>query len=443
MEYFFEGLIKISFYMSIIAIVYMAINSILKKKYTAKNSYYAWLIIILGFLLPLIPELNLSPIQITIPMLSSNQVQVDVPEMKNSVEKLFVANEFYMNIATIILFSFRYIWIIGFFIIILSHIGRYCKFLRVVNRWSETIKSKEMLDIFQKIKEKMNISKKIYFKECSYISSPMMIGLVKPTIFLPAKNYSRDELIYITKHELTHFKRNDLLYKAFILFATAIHWFNPLIYKIAKKVSIQCELSCDESVIKNENLHERKIYSQTILHTATQNNRVKSILATNFYGAEQDIKSRIFSIFDTQNKKKGFTAMCALCIVVTLATTTTITFAEHIDIQWLATEYRIERENRKVAKDLLAIYEQYGLIYNADKDALFYNGEKVRFFEDKLTSDFSRTVFTNTLGTIDMLAIRNEKNELVELRAESKEEFDKNTITNHVAQGFFWHKGGW
>ncbi|MFA6931945.1 MAG: M56 family metallopeptidase, partial [Lentisphaeria bacterium] len=59
-------------------------------------------------------------------------------------------------------------------------------------------------------------------------STPMLIGLLRPTIILPmcsyVKNGKGSELYNILRHELTHHRRKDILYKWFIVIATSLHW---------------------------------------------------------------------------------------------------------------------------------------------------------------------------------------------------------------------------
>ena len=66
-------------------------------------------------------------------------------------------------------------------------------------------------------------------------------------------------------HELTHYKRKDLMIKWFSIFVNAVHWFNPLAYLLCANISESCEVSCDMAVTKNMSDIEQKIYMKTIL----------------------------------------------------------------------------------------------------------------------------------------------------------------------------------
>ncbi len=88
--------------------------------------------------------------------------------------------------------------------------------------------------------------------------SPAGMGLFKSYIFLPDYPYSKDELTWILKHELMHFKNKDILIKFLVLSVRIIYWFNPLVYVMSNKVNLDCELCCDESVIYNCSFNDKK-----------------------------------------------------------------------------------------------------------------------------------------------------------------------------------------
>jgi beta-lactamase regulating signal transducer with metallopeptidase domain len=98
---------------------------------------------------------------------------------------------------------------------------------------------------------------------------------------------AHDELRFIIKHELVHYKRKDLLYKYLVLAATAIHWFNPVVHLISKAIDVLCEISCDAEVIRNTSADTRKKYSEAIIGVAMYQIKQKTALSTNFNGGKK------------------------------------------------------------------------------------------------------------------------------------------------------------
>lgn len=66
-----------------------------------------------------------------------------------------------------------------------------------------------------------------------------------------------------------------------------------------------------------------------------------------------------------------------------------------------------------VLKELLKSYEEFGMVYNPEKDALYYNGKLVRWFEDYYelsTEERAGIDFFNENGVVDVYAVRDFSN---------------------------------
>jgi hypothetical protein len=142
-----------------------------------------------------------------------------------------------------------------------------------------------------------------------------MFGFINTPILLPTVELAEDELRFIFKHELVHYKRKDLWYKMLVLTATAIHWFNPFVYLIAKAINVQCELSCDAEIVRNTDADTRLQYSETIIGIIKYRSNLKTALSTNFYGGKKGMKNRVSSIMDTSKKKAGIAIICAVLLI--------------------------------------------------------------------------------------------------------------------------------
>jgi bla regulator protein BlaR1 len=73
LEEFMIALLEASIVMSIIALMYIAITPILRKVFSAKGLYYAWLVIILGLIIPFRfhPQVSAIYIDTIIPIMKS------------------------------------------------------------------------------------------------------------------------------------------------------------------------------------------------------------------------------------------------------------------------------------------------------------------------------------------------------------------------------------
>ncbi|MBP1988885.1 M56 family metallopeptidase [Paenibacillus eucommiae] len=315
MQGFLTNLLQSSVSMSLITLVYAAILPLLSKRYAAKWNYMVWLLVAAGWVFPFRPRIDLLflPVQMRdIPLTQS--IINDMPFMD-------VGD----NVSTRATIPFWWvlavIWGLGFVSIVLYHVLRHGRFMKMVRRWSEPVTDLKVLGILDNLSSELGIKKHIGISVCESVSSPMLVGLFRPVILLPPFKISIDELSLILKHELIHFKRHDLWYKAMILTATAFHWFNPVVYLMAKAAAEQCEISCDSLVLQNADFHQRIQYGESIIGVVRNGAKLQTAISTNFYGGKKGMKNRISSIMDLKRKKAGVLILCMALIGILLTGT--------------------------------------------------------------------------------------------------------------------------
>lgn len=146
--------------------------------------------------------------------------------------------------------------------------------------------------------------------EDEHISSPFVFGIIKPCVYLPYR-LSKEEREYILMHENYHIKRRDYLVKILAFGLLSVYWFQPLVWVAFYLMSRDMELSCDEQVLKELGLDERKAYSALLLSFACEK-RIPLPSPVSF--GENDIKSRIKSILNY--KKPTFWSLVAMLALV-------------------------------------------------------------------------------------------------------------------------------
>lgn len=175
------------------------------------------------------------------------------------------------------------------------------------------------LKLLKDSQAELQIRGQVGLRVCPGISSPMLIGFIRPAILLPESAIPADELALIIRHELVHYKRKDVWYKALVLLAAALHWFNPFIHLVAREIAVQCEISCDDEVVKHSDANGRQKYVEAILGIIRKQSTLQSVLSTNFYSGKQGMKHRVYSIMDESNKKPGVFIL-AIIAAATLST---------------------------------------------------------------------------------------------------------------------------
>lgn len=109
-----------------------------------------------------------------------------------------------------------------------------------------------------------------------YIGSPALLGFVRPRIILPlyANEISDSDMEYILLHELSHYKRFDMLLNNLLLLLQAVYWFNPLIWIMFRFIRQDMELANDASVIKRIGNENSKDYLRSLVEVLRRYNNV-------------------------------------------------------------------------------------------------------------------------------------------------------------------------
>ena len=152
----------------------------------------------------------------------------------------------------------------------------------------------------------------------TFVTTPMLIGLFKPVIILPDKEYTEKQLHSILLHEVIHFKRLDIIIKWVSLLACAVHWFNPIVWIARREISRACELSCDEAVIRNMDNHGKQNYGETLICVAGDAKTPLTVLSTTMCEEKRELKERLAAIMESKKYTKF--AVLASAIVILIVT---------------------------------------------------------------------------------------------------------------------------
>lgn len=145
------------------------------------------------------------------------------------------------------------------------------------------------------------------------ISSPFVLGLLHPKIYLPS-SLGEQELPYIVLHEQHHIRRLDHLVKVLAFVALSLHWFNPLVWLAFVLAVRDMEMSCDEAVIRKMGDGIRADYTASLLSLATGKHIITGIPLAFGQG---DTKGRIRNL--ANRKKPAFWVVLAGAVICALA----------------------------------------------------------------------------------------------------------------------------
>ena len=148
------------------------------------------------------------------------------------------------------------------------------------------------------------------------LRTPLMFGVFAPKIVLPEALSDAPELPSILRHELCHYRRRDPLYKWFAAAVLALHWFNPLSWLIRRELNRSCELSCDEMLLRSMDRREKQAYGETLLRMAASSALPAGVVATTFSTEKRNLKQRLEQIMHYKKSKgRALAALLALLLL--------------------------------------------------------------------------------------------------------------------------------
>ena len=332
----FLSILGISVSIGLIVIGLIFLTPFLNKRYAAKWKYLIWIFLALRLLIPFsgangqdvmdrMSQLKVgtnseseendanNPTDTAMPY---RGIVVEIPAQMttpiNASSGKNTADITMLDIVTLV-------WIIGSLIFIFVHLISYSHYKRQVVKKGRIIKETRILSQIFRLKRELHISRTVCVMEYDEAESPMIIGFIKPVLVLPKEQYNSEDLFFILKHELVHFKRGDVYLKLLFVTANAVHWFNPIIWIMQKEAVIDMELSCDERVTQGTSFELRKAYTETLLSMLHKQCVRKTVLSTQFYGGKKIMKKRFKNILIRNRKKNGISILiCAVVLSITL-----------------------------------------------------------------------------------------------------------------------------
>ncbi len=166
------------------------------------------------------------------------------------------------------------------------------------------------LRIFRKVKESALYEKNV--RRCDSIDSPFILGVIRPRIYLPS-DISESDRDYVLAHERAHLKRLDYIWKPLGFLLLSVYWFHPLLWVAYILLCKDIEFACDEKVIKELGIEQKKAYSTALINCSVSR---KMISACPLAFGENGVKGRIKSVL--HYKKPAFWIMIVSVVACTV-----------------------------------------------------------------------------------------------------------------------------
>lgn len=146
-------------------------------------------------------------------------------------------------------------------------------------------------------------------------STPFLLG--KSVYINPVIIQDTQYLKYILLHEYCHWKHGDSLWVIVKYGIIALLWYNPLIWAASYYEECDCELACDEAVIKIAGQDKILQYGDALLYLALKKVNRNIIIQSMAGRSSNMLKERIsYIILEKKNKRITILAVILIAVIV-------------------------------------------------------------------------------------------------------------------------------
>ncbi|MCI8866833.1 MAG: DUF4825 domain-containing protein [Anaerotignum sp.] len=356
MDTVFRNLLEVSLFSLAVIVPLGLCSNLLGRRYGVKWRYLLWVVVAVRLVLPIqlsLPE-PMEGMRVNLP---APVISAELPETPGKPEtiptesagELHLLESQWVGGAKDMLLPFPeeepevgfqdfaaerlwLFWIVGALAFAGWQGWKYAAFRRMLKRNSRKVRDTALLDDYYSLCHDMGLEKCPVLYFCGALHSPLCMGLFRQGIYINSEDREPGDMRLILKHELTHCKRRDLWFKALLLLARTMHFFNPFVHWMARLAERDMEYSCDVSVMQDCSLEERQAYSMAILRTVREGQQNGAVLTTAFSGGKKELKTRFENIFDMSVKKRGTALFTAAALAVCCGTAFVGCQAERSDI---------------------------------------------------------------------------------------------------------------
>ncbi len=321
-ENMFYYIIQASIFGSVVGLIIYILKSTILRKLPAKWQYLLWFVMIFKLIFPKGPESKISIF---------NQMNVagkmsETELLKIAQKPIFISEP--MQHTKTLGFSdiLPYIWLAGFLITLLWLITSFI-ILNHKIKSSSSSPSDTTEEILRCCKESAGVRKKIKIIVQNHVNSTALCGFFKPKILI-TKDFEKSDVSHIEYtfiHELSHYKRGDIAVNYLLLFLRCIHWFNPIVWFLFKKIRHDTELATDECTMNYLSPDEHKSYGITLINTLSLNSE-KSPSMLGMASNKKDIAKRIKAIakFKKTNFLQHIYGFLAVLLIASVSLTSAV-----------------------------------------------------------------------------------------------------------------------
>ncbi len=219
-----------------------------------------------------------------------------------------------------ILFGIWIVGILGMMILVIKSSLR----LRTIKRSALPLQNPEVHRLYNRCLNEMKITRNIPIYSTAFLKSPIIVGFLRPCIYLPIhliSDYHEAEMRYMLLHELQHYRHKDAIANYLMNFAVVLYWFNPVVWLALREMRNDREVACDTSVLKMLDENDYENYGNTLINFVEKVSISPFPFAASLSGNMKQMKRRIINIASYEKpsfikRLKGLTAFMLTAVLL-------------------------------------------------------------------------------------------------------------------------------
>lgn len=352
-------ILKLNIISAVVIFLVLGLSVLLKNRFTARWKYVVWLAVAMSLLVPARLPSNFSLINFKVPGIESsgnekitakriisadadsanvNSSKVNSEDSSTADSKMqdtavtgkaftgaVLKDEVQSDSASASLSGrhivplaakiFMIVWLAGAVIKLLAEICEYCFSMRSLKRMSLPVNDLMKWKMYRDVCEQKGIRRRPELMQNAGLSTPLLAGLFRTKLYLPAVGYSAEELKLVYHHELTHYLHRDLWYKMLLRICASVYWFNPALLFMLWEADKDIENLCDAEVVRVCSRAERKLYRKLLLRTVAIDDQVPYVTAS-LNDSSMVFKDRILYMLNMKKLRKNVLPGVILAMVL-------------------------------------------------------------------------------------------------------------------------------
>lgn len=206
-----------------------------------------------------------------------------------------------------------FVYVLGVFLFLARHFLAYFRLLRIVKKGMPA--GNAVREQLERVGEKYRL-RVCDVKEINGISTAFVCGSFRPVLVVPAADRDSKTEEKVLLHELLHVKYHDALQSMFWCVLHSLHWCNPFLGYVFRRIENDMESLCDQRVLELLEGEERREYGICLLSMANET-YARTPGTTSISNGGKNIKRRIEAIVRFQKYPKEM-RLVSICMILVM-----------------------------------------------------------------------------------------------------------------------------